>query len=74
MGRVRAGGDNAVMESFFALLQKNVGNRHSWASRGELSVAITDWIEGTYHRNHRQNRLGKQTPIQYEDIIKPAIK
>ncbi|WP_216395803.1 hypothetical protein [Arcanobacterium phocae] len=50
------------------------GNRHSWASRGELSVAITDWIEGTYHRNHRQNRLGKQTPIQYEDIIKPAIK
>ena len=30
MGRVGAAGDNAAMESFFALLQKNVLNRHRW--------------------------------------------
>ena len=30
MGRVGAAGDNAAMESFFALLQKNVLDRHSW--------------------------------------------
>ena len=30
MGRVASCGDNAAMESFFALLQKNVLNRRSW--------------------------------------------
>jgi putative transposase len=33
MGRVGAAGDNAAMESFFALLQKNVLDRQSWATR-----------------------------------------
>ena len=33
MGRVGADGHNAAMESFFALLQKNVLNRHLWATR-----------------------------------------
>ena len=33
MGRVAAAGDNAAMESFFALLQKNVLNRRTWHTR-----------------------------------------
>ena len=33
MGRVGAAGDNAAMESFFALLQKNVLDRRTWATR-----------------------------------------
>ena len=33
MGRVGACGDNAAMESFFSLLQKNVLNRRRWATR-----------------------------------------
>ena len=48
MGRVGAAGDNAAMESFFALLQKNVLNRRSWATREELRSAIVWWIERTY--------------------------
>ncbi len=32
MGRVSAAGDNAAMESFFALLQKNVLDRRAWAT------------------------------------------
>src|SRR3954467_15341216 len=39
MGRVGAAGDNAAMESFFALLQKNVLNRRTWATREELRIA-----------------------------------
>ena len=72
MGRVGACGDNAAMESFFALVQKNVPGRKSWATRRELSAAITHWIERTYHRKRRQRALGKLTPIEYEAIIKPA--
>ena len=40
MGRVGAAGDNAAMESFFSLLQNNVLNRRSWATRQELRIAI----------------------------------
>lgn len=69
MGRVGAAGDNAAMESFFALLQKNVLNRRSWQTREELQIAIVVWIERTYHRRRRQVRLGRLTPIEFETIM-----
>ena len=66
MGRVASAGDNAAMESFFSLLQKNVLDRRRWATRQELRLAIMTWIERTYHRRRRQRRLGRLTPIEYE--------
>lgn len=72
MGRVGACGDNAAMESFFSLLQKNVLDQQRWSSREELRVAIVIWIERTYHRRRRQRRLGRLTPIEYETINKAA--
>jgi putative transposase len=68
MGRVGACGDNAAMESFFALLQNNVLDRRRWATRQELRLAIVVWIEATYHRRRRQTRLGRLTPIEFETI------
>jgi len=68
MGRVSSAADNAAMESFFALLQKNVLNRGPWATRRELRIAIVHWIERTYHRRRRQRTLGKLTPIEFETI------
>lgn len=73
MGRVGACGDNAAMESFFALLQKNVLNRKRWDTRQELRLAITTWIERTYHRRRRQKALGKLTPIEFETINSMAL-
>lgn len=52
MGRVGARGDNAAMESFFALLQKNVLNQRRWDTRDELRIAIVTWRRGT--RSHRR--------------------
>lgn len=68
MGRVGACGDNAAMESFFSLLQKNVLDRQRWETREELRLAIIIWIERTYHRRRRQRGLGKLTPIEFETI------
>jgi putative transposase len=65
--------DNAAMESFFSLLQKNVLDRQPWLSRQDLRLAITTWIERTYHRRRRQRRLGKLTPIEYETINRIAL-
>ena len=67
--RVGVAGDNAAMESFFALLQKNVLNRTAGRTRGELRTAIITWIERTYHRRRRQARLGRLTPIEYKTIM-----
>jgi transposase InsO family protein len=70
MGRVGACGDNAAMESFFSLLQKNVLDRKTWATRAELRLAIVSWIEGKYHRKRRQRGLGRLTPIEFETIMR----
>jgi putative transposase len=66
MGRVAAAGDNAAMESFHALLQKNVLNRRRWRTRTELRYAVVHWIEHTYNRRRRQRALGKLTPVEFE--------
>ena len=74
MGRVAAAGDNAAMESFFSLLQKNLLNRKTWDTRDELRGAITHWIERNYHRKRRQRALGKLTPLEFEMIHKTTAK
>jgi putative transposase len=67
MGRVASAGDNAAMESWHALLQKNVlDRRRRWSTREELHAAIVFWIEHTYNRRRRQRALGKLTPVEFE--------
>ena len=73
MGRVGACGDNAAMESFFSLLQKNVLDRQRWESRDELRLAIVTWIERTYHRRRRQRALGRLTPVEFE-LLEPDLQ
>jgi transposase InsO family protein len=72
MGRVGACADNAAIESFFSLLQKNVLNRRRWTSREQLRLAIITWIERTYHRRRRQDRLRGSTPIEFETLPQAA--
>jgi transposase InsO family protein len=72
MGRVGACADNAAMESFFSLLQKNVLDRRRWATREQLRLAIVVWIETTYHRRRRQQSLGRMTPIEFETLTQTA--
>lgn len=73
MGRVGACADNAAMENWFSLLQKNVLNQRSWDTREQLRLAIVHWIEARYHRRRRQRRLGKLTPIEFEAIMKTTV-
>ena len=48
--------DNAAMESFNSLLQKNVLNQQRWTSREELRLAVARWIESSYNRRRLQRR------------------
>ena len=72
MGRVGACGDNAAMESFCSLLQKNVLDTKRWETREELRLAIVVWIETKYNRRRRQRALGKLTPAEFEMIYTAA--
>ncbi|MEU7766860.1 IS3 family transposase [Nocardia sp. NPDC049190] len=74
MGRVGAAGDNAALESFFSLLQRNVLDQQRWDTHEQLRIAIITWIERTYHRRRRQTRLGRLTPIEFETIMTPAAQ
>lgn len=68
-GPCQGRGDNAAMESFFSLLQKNVLDRRRWDTREQLRIAIVTWIERTYHRRRRQAGLGRLTPVEFEAIM-----
>ena len=67
MGRVASAADNAAMESWHSLLQKNVlDQRRVWDSHEQLHLAVITWIEHTYNNRRRQRRLGKLTPVEFE--------
>jgi putative transposase len=48
--------DNAVAETFFATLKKELVNRRSWPSRLELQSAVFEYIEAYYNRRRRHPR------------------
>lgn len=62
MGRVAPAGDNAAMESFWALLQNNILNQRTWQTRQQLRLAIVVWIERKYHRQRPQDAPGGSAP------------
>ncbi len=67
-------GDNAAMESFFSLLQKNVLDTRAWSTRAELRAAITAWTETDYHRRRRQRSRDRLTPVEYETINAQVVQ
>jgi putative transposase len=58
--------DNAVAESFFATLKKELVNREAWPTRAELRSAVFDYIEIFYNATRRHSTLGMLSPSEYE--------
>jgi putative transposase len=58
--------DNAVAETFFATLKKELVNRRAWPSRHELQSAVFEYIEAFYNRQRRHSSLGMVSPAEYE--------
>jgi transposase InsO family protein len=59
--------DNAVAESFFATLKKELVHRRSWPSRRELTAEVFEYIEAFYNRIRRHSTLGMLSPADYEN-------
>lgn len=59
--------DNAVAESFFATLKKELVHRRSWPTRRELSAEVFAYVEAFYNRTRRHSTLAMLSPSQFED-------
>lgn len=66
MGSVGDAYDNAMAESFFATLEREVLNRRRFRSQAEARMAIFEWIEGWYNPHRRHSGLGYRSPVNYE--------
>lgn len=58
--------DNAVAESFFATLKKELIHGRSWPSKAELRTEVFEYIEIFYNRRRRHSTLGFLSPAQFE--------
>jgi putative transposase len=65
--------DNAVAESFFATLKKELVHRRSWQTKRELGSAVFEYIEAFYNREHRHSTLGMLSPAQYELLCEQLV-
>jgi putative transposase len=60
--------DNAVAESFFATLKKELIHRHTWPTKASMRTELFDYIEAFYNRQRRHSTLGGLSPAEYEKI------
>jgi putative transposase len=58
--------DNAVAETLFATLKKELVHRRSWPNRLELQSAVFEYIEAFYNRQRRHSALHMLSPADYE--------
>jgi transposase InsO family protein len=58
--------DNAPLESFFATLKKELGNRHKYQSHQQTKASLFYYIEVFYNRKRRHSALGYISPHDYE--------
>jgi integrase-like protein len=61
--------DNAVVESFFGTLKRELVHHESYASRAEARRSLFEYIEVFYNRRHRHSTLGYRSPAEFEACL-----
>ena len=72
MSRVGDCWDNAVVESFFATLTKELLIDGVFESRAHARRELFEFIEIWYNRQRRHSALGYRSPVQYEEELLKA--
>ncbi len=61
--------DNAVAESFFATIKRELIDTRSWPTRAGLRAAVFDYVEGWYNTRRLHSSLQYRSPAEYEAAI-----
>jgi putative transposase len=69
VGRTGQCWDNAVAESFFATIKRELIDRRAWPTRAGLRTAVFDYIEGWYNTRRLHSSLDYCSPAEYEALI-----
>jgi len=72
MGSVGDAYDNAMAESFFATLEKELLAHATFRTRDEAKLAIFEFIEGFYNRTRRHSSIGFLSPAEFERMRREA--
>ena len=59
--------DNAVAESFFATLKKELIHGRTWPTKAELRTEVFEYIEVFFNRRRRHSTLGMLSPADFEN-------
>jgi putative transposase len=58
--------DNAVAESFFATLKREMDNADDLENRASATMSISEYIDGFYNPTRRHSTLNYVSPIEFE--------
>lgn len=72
MGRVASSVDNALIESFWSTMQRELLDRTNWTLKTQLASAMFEWIEAFYNPTRRHTALGNLSPVEFERLHIPA--
>ena len=73
MGRVASSVDNALIESFWSTMQRELLDRQQWRNREQLASAMFEWIEGWYNPRRRHTSIGNLSPHEFETLHTAAF-
>ncbi|MFD8080959.1 IS3 family transposase [Kitasatospora sp. NPDC059722] len=69
VGRTGQCWDNALAESFFATLKRELLGDHPWPSKAATRTAIFEWIEAWYNIRRLHSSLDYRSPAEYETAL-----
>ncbi|RPK76013.1 IS2 transposase TnpB [Streptomyces sp. ADI97-07] len=69
VGRTGQCWDNALAESFFSTIKRELLGTSAWPSRAAARTAIFDIIEGWYNLHRLHSSLGYVSPAEYETAL-----
>lgn len=64
--------DNAVVEIFFAALERGLVHEARWATRLHAQQALAKYVDGWYNIHRRHSTLGYLSPAAYEARLHSA--
>jgi transposase InsO family protein len=58
--------DNAMAESFFATLKRELMPTQGWTTKAAARAAVFEWIAVYYNRQRRHSSIGYLPPVEFE--------